>query len=143
MTQTTTKPNPTSNTTPIDQMGQVWLDGSLVPIAQANISVMDHGVLYGDGIFEGIRSYNGKVLKLKTHLARFFDSAKAIRMDLPYTADELADAIKQTLKVNGRADGYIRLAATRGVGSMGLDPFQSIKSTAVSYTHLTLPTIQL
>ncbi|MFN3167221.1 MAG: branched-chain-amino-acid transaminase [Phycisphaeraceae bacterium] len=106
-------------------MGQVWLDGRLVPIEQAAISVMDHGVLYGDGVFEGIRSYNGKVLKLQTHLKRFFESAKAIRLTLPYTMAEIESAVRETLAVNGRADGYIRLCATRGVGSMGLNPFLS------------------
>lgn len=125
MTQTTTKPTPASNTTPTSEMGQVWLDGRLVPIGQANISVMDHGVLYGDGVFEGIRSYGGKILKLQTHLNRFFESAKAIRLDLPYSLDELAAAIRLTLEANSRVDGYIRLAATRGVGSMGLNPFLS------------------
>jgi branched-chain amino acid aminotransferase len=113
------------NTTPLADMGQVWLDGKLVPIEQAGISVMDHGVLYGDGVFEGIRSYNGKVLKLQTHLKRFFESAKAIRLTLPYTKAEIENAVRETLAVNGRADGYVRLCATRGVGSMGLNPFLS------------------
>lgn len=143
MTQTSTKPGaavtagipPVPATSPlVESAGQVWIDGTLVPAAQAGISVMDHGVLYGDGVFEGIRSYNGKVLKLKTHLQRFFDSAKAIRLDLPYSIEQLADAVRQTLKVNGRADGYIRLAATRGVGSMGLDPFLSPTPTVFIVT---------
>lgn len=124
MTTATDKPT-TNNSTPLAELGQVWLDGQLIPAAQATVSVMDHGVLYGDGVFEGIRSYTGKILKLRTHLQRFFESAKAIRLDLPYSADELADAIRETLNANGRADGYIRLAATRGVGSMGLNPFLS------------------
>ncbi|MEM9345104.1 MAG: branched-chain-amino-acid transaminase [Planctomycetota bacterium] len=115
----------TPTSTPLSGVGQVWLDGALVPAEQATVNVMDHGVLYGDGVFEGIRSYSGRVLKLKTHLDRFFESAKAIRMDLPYSADELATAVRETLAANGRADGYIRLAATRGVGSMGLNPFLS------------------
>ncbi|MEM1353261.1 MAG: branched-chain-amino-acid transaminase [Planctomycetota bacterium] len=106
-------------------MGQVWLDGQLVPAAHANISVMDHGVLYGDGVFEGIRAYSDRILKLHSHLARFYESAKAIRLDLPYPEAELAAAIRQTLQANGRSDGYIRLCATRGVGSMGLNPFLS------------------
>ncbi len=114
-----------SNSTPLTDLGRVWLDGSLVPIEQATVSVMDHGVLYGDGVFEGIRSYNGRVLKLKSHLDRFFESAKAIRMGLPYSADQLASAIRETLAANDRADGYIRLCATRGVGTMGLNPFLS------------------
>ena len=134
MTRTTTEPNPVSpasqpttdpNTTPLTKLGQVWLDGQLVPGEQASVSVMDHGVLYGDGVFEGIRSYNGKVLKLQTHLRRFFESAKAIRLDLPYSFDQLASAIRQTLDANGRADGYIRLCATRGIGTMGINPFLS------------------
>lgn len=141
MTRTPTQPNPPANDTgddadhaadhtgasksPLAALGQVWLDGQLVPGEQASVSVLDHGVLYGDGVFEGIRSYNGRVLKLQTHLRRFFESAKAIRLDLPYTHDQLAEAIRQTLAANGRADGYIRLCATRGVGSMGLNPFLS------------------
>ena len=125
MTRTTTEPVASAQTTPLSGLGQVWLDGRLVPGEQAAISVMDHGVLYGDGVFEGIRSYSGRVLKLQTHLRRFFESAKAIRLSLPYTAEELTDAIRSTLKVNGRTDGYIRLCATRGVGSMGLNPFLS------------------
>lgn len=141
MTQTPTEPAATHSPETTAEMpplvknsGQVWLDGQLVPIGQANISVMDHGVLYGDGVFEGIRSYGGKVLKLKTHLQRFFDSAKAIRLDLPYTLDELAAAIRSTLDANGRADGYIRLAATRGVGAMGLNPFVSPTPTVFIIT---------
>jgi len=125
VTRTPTSPAVSPAPSTLSALGKVWLDGRLLPAEQAAISVMDHGVLYGDGVFEGIRSYCGKVLKLKTHLVRFFESAKAIRLDLPYTADQLADAIRQTLKANGRADGYIRLCATRGVGTMGLNPFLS------------------
>ena len=125
MTRTPTEPATTPTSTALSDLGQVWLDGRLVHAAEANISVMDHGVLYGDGVFEGIRSYSGKILKLQTHLKRFFESAKAIRMDLPYSIQDLSDAIRQTLEANGRADGYIRLCATRGVGSMGLNPFLS------------------
>ncbi|MFI4862538.1 MAG: branched-chain-amino-acid transaminase [Phycisphaerales bacterium JB063] len=122
----TANPAPTeSNSTPLAQLGQVWLDGQLVPGESAAVSVMDHGVLYGDGVFEGIRAYNGKVLKLRSHLERFDDSAKAIRLTLPYTLDQLESAVRETLRVNGRADGYIRLCATRGVGTMGLNPFLS------------------
>jgi len=74
-----------SNSTPLTELGQVWLNGQLVPGQNAAVSVMDHGVLYGDGVFEGIRAYHGKVLKLRSHLQRFYDSAKAIRHTLPYT----------------------------------------------------------
>lgn len=115
-------------------LGQVWLDGRLVPAAEAGISVMDHGVLYGDGVFEGIRSYNGKVMKLATHLRRLFESAKAIRLAMPYTEAQLAAAVKETLKANGRADGYIRLCVTRGVGEMGLNPFNSPRATVFIVT---------
>ncbi|MEM8784136.1 MAG: branched-chain-amino-acid transaminase [Planctomycetota bacterium] len=101
----------------------VWLNGEMLPAKHATVSVFDHGVLYGDGVFEGIRFYNHRVLKLRTHLERLFASARAIRMDLPYTVDELYDATKQTVEANGLADGYIRLVATRGAGTMGLNPF--------------------
>ena len=124
-TEPATNPIPVPAGAQFEGIGQVWLDGRLVASAEAAISVMDHGVLYGDGVFEGIRSYGGKVLKLQTHLKRFFESAKAIRLDLPYSAEDLTNAIRQTLRANSRADGYIRLCATRGVGSMGLNPFLS------------------
>ncbi|XAM01222.1 branched-chain-amino-acid transaminase [Phycisphaeraceae bacterium D3-23] len=114
-----------ANSTPLAQLGQVWLDGRLVPGEHAALSVMDHGVLYGDGVFEGIRAYHGKVLKLRSHLERFYDSAKAIRLTLPYTISQIEDAVRQTLQANGRDNGYIRLCATRGVGTMGLNPFLS------------------
>ncbi|MCC7145873.1 MAG: branched-chain-amino-acid transaminase [Phycisphaeraceae bacterium] len=102
----------------------MWINGKLVPPQQATVSVYDHGVLYGDGVFEGIRAYHGRVFKLRTHLRRLFDSAKAIRLTIPYTIDQLFDATHQTLKANNRADGYIRLCVTRGAGPLGLNPFQ-------------------
>jgi len=125
VTQPTPAPATQKDSTALADLGQVWLNGQLVPAANAAISVMDHGVLYGDGVFEGIRAYNGRVLKLRSHLARLFDSAKAIRLTLPYSIDELEAAVRDTLRINGRTDGYIRLCATRGVGSMGLNPFLS------------------
>ena len=114
-----------AHSTPLHELGQVWLNGQLVPGEQAAVSVMDHGVLYGDGVFEGIRAYHGKVLKLRSHLERFFDSAKAIRLPLPYSIDQIETAVRETLGANGRDNGYIRLCATRGVGTMGLNPFLS------------------
>ncbi len=102
---------------------QIWLNGTLVPQQQATVSVFDHGLLYGDGVFEGIRCYAGRVFKLDTHLRRLFNSARAIRLTIPYSLDELADAVRQTVKANQRDDGYIRLCVTRGVGTLGLDPF--------------------
>lgn len=127
MTTPTTTPKPPveANSTPLQDLGQVWLNGQLVPGEHAAVSVMDHGVLYGDGVFEGIRAYHGKVLKLRSHLERFYDSAKAIRLKLQFSIDELEAAVRETLKVNGRRNGYIRLCATRGVGTMGLNPFLS------------------
>ncbi|MEM7624305.1 MAG: branched-chain-amino-acid transaminase [Planctomycetota bacterium] len=101
---------------------QVWVDGSLTPAAGATVSVFDHGVLYGDGVFEGIRIYHGRVLKLATHLKRLFESAKSIKLNMPYTAEQLFDATKQTVAANGMDDGYIRLVVTRGPGTLGIDP---------------------
>ncbi len=101
----------------------IWLNGKLVPPAQASVSVFDHGLLYGDGVFEGIRCYNGRVLKLRTHLRRLFDSARAIRLEVPYSIDQLDQAVRDTLQANGIRNGYVRLCVTRGVGELGLNPF--------------------
>jgi branched-chain amino acid aminotransferase len=101
---------------------KVWLNGKLVDREDAKISVFDHGLLYGDGVFEGIRSYGGKVFRLKEHIRRLFDSANGIRLEIPLAADELAKAIADTLQANGLKDAYIRVVVTRGVGTLGLDP---------------------
>lgn len=102
---------------------KVWLDGKLVDEAEAKISVFDHGLLYGDGVFEGIRVYNGRVFELEAHLRRLYESAKAIRLAVPLDKSALSGAIKQTVEANGITDGYIRLIVTRGVGTLGLNPF--------------------
>ena len=102
----------------------VWIDGELKPAREATVSVFDHGVLYGDGVFEGIRFYGGRILKLRTHLQRLFESARAIRLELPWSLDELEDATRRTVAKNALSDGYIRLVATRGAGTLGLNPFQ-------------------
>ncbi len=102
---------------------QVWLNGKLVSTAEAAVSVFDHGLLYGDGVFEGIRIYGGRVFKLASHLHRLFNSAKAIRLTIPYSRDELAQATRDLVAANDRTDGYIRLCVTRGVGTLGLNPF--------------------
>lgn len=102
---------------------KVWLDGNLVPAEQASVSVFDHGVLYGDGVFEGIRIYNDRILKCATHVDRLFESAHSIRLEIPYTNDEIAAAVRQTCDANGIKDGYIRLVVTRGAGTLGLNPF--------------------
>ena len=102
---------------------KIWLDGNLVDQQDAKISVFDHGVLYGDGVFEGIRVYNGRVFELDAHIRRLYESAKGIRLTIRINRDELADAVEQTVKANGITDGYVRLVVTRGVGTLGLNPF--------------------
>ena len=101
---------------------QIYINGTLYNKEDAKISVYDHGLLYGDGVFEGIRSYGGKVFRLKQHLDRLWNSAKAIWLEIPMTQEAMAKAIEDTLAVNGLKDGYIRLVVTRGVGTLGLDP---------------------
>jgi branched-chain amino acid aminotransferase len=100
----------------------VYLDGEYVPMSEAKIPVLDHGLLYGDGIFEGIRAYNGRVFKLTEHLKRFFSAAKAIRLTLPLTFEELEDVILTSCRKNNIIDGYIRLVCTRGADGLGLYP---------------------
>jgi len=101
---------------------KVWLNGKLVDRDQAVISVFDHGLLYGDGVFEGIRSYNGKVFRLDKHVRRLFDSARGLRLEIPLPPEGVAAAVIETLKANAMADAYIRLVVTRGEGTLGLDP---------------------
>ena len=101
---------------------QVYINGKFVPQEQAFVSVFDHGLLYGDGVFEGLRTYNGQVFRLEQHLDRLWDSAKAIWLEIPITKQALADAVNQTVKANGIGDGYVRLVVTRGAGTLGLDP---------------------
>jgi len=102
---------------------KIWLDDKLVEEADAKISIFDHGLLYGDGVFEGIRVYNGKIFELQAHINRLFDSAKAIRLEVPISKDKLIKAAEKTIEANGVIDGYIRLVVTRGVGTLGLNPF--------------------
>lgn len=102
---------------------QIWLNGKLVPPEQATVSVFDHGLLYGDGIFEGLRVYGGRIFKLRTHLKRLFESSRAIRLEIPYSTEALEQATRQTLAANKRSDAYIRLGVTRGVGTLGINPF--------------------
>jgi branched-chain amino acid aminotransferase len=102
---------------------KIWLNGRLVDEADAKVSVFDHGLLYGDGVFEGIRVYGRRVFELEAHLRRLYESAKAIRLDVPMQKNELTSAIERTVEANGIVDGYIRLVVTRGVGNLGLNPF--------------------
>ena len=100
----------------------IYLDGEFVPCSEAKISVFDHGLLYGDGVFEGIRSYNGNVFKLDEHLERLYDSAKSIMLQIPISIEEMKENLLETLRRNNLHEGYIRLVVTRGVGDLGLDP---------------------
>jgi len=108
---------------------KIWLDGKLVDEADAKISVFDHGLLYGDGVFEGIRVYREKVFELEAHIKRLYQSAKAIRLTIPMTQSKLVNAVEKTVEANGVIDGYIRLVVTRGVGNLGLNPFVCESST--------------
>ena len=101
---------------------RVWINGKLVDKAQATVSVYDHGLLYGDGVFEGIRVYHGKVFRLKEHIDRLYDSARAIWLEIPMTREDMTRAVEETVKANEKKDGYIRLVVTRGPGTLGLDP---------------------
>ena len=101
---------------------KVFIDGKFYDEANAKISVFDHGLLYGDGIFEGIRAYNGRVFKLKEHIDRLFCSAKAILLTIPMTHAEVSKAVVDTCRENNIRDGYVRLVITRGVGTLGLNP---------------------
>ena len=102
---------------------KVWLDNKLVDEADARISVFDHGLLYGDGVFEGIRVYSGRIFELDAHIKRFYESAGVIRLVIPMSKDKLTKTVEKTAEANGVIDGYIRLVATRGVGTLGLNPF--------------------
>ena len=102
---------------------KIWLDGKLVDQEEAKISVFDHGLLYGDGVFEGIRVYNSRIFELEAHIRRLYDSAKAIRLDVSMSPGKLVSAVEKTVEANGVIDGYIRLLVTRGVGTLGLNPF--------------------
>jgi len=115
---------------------KVYINGKLYDKDDAKISVYDHGLLYGDGVFEGIRSYSGKVFRLREHLDRLWNSAKAIWLEIPMTKDAMAQAIQDTLAANGIADGYIRVVVTRGVGTLGLDPNRCSHPQVIIITDL-------
>jgi len=100
----------------------IYLNGKLVPEEDAKVSIFDHGLLYGDGVFEGIRGYNGRIWKLEEHLSRLYNSAKAIMLDVPLNFYDLKNAIIQTVRANKLKDSYIRVVVTRGAGDLGLDP---------------------
>ena len=102
--------------------GLVYVSGAFRSAADATVSVFDHGLLYGDGVFEGIRAYNGRVFKLERHVERLFDSAKAIRLAIPHTPSELCDIVLESCRRNAIVDGYLRVVVTRGPGDLGVDP---------------------
>lgn len=100
----------------------IYLNGEFVPEEEAKVSVFDHGLLYGDGVFEGIRAYNGRVFRLDEHIDRLYDSAKTIDLEVPLSKEEFKEALLETLRRNDLKDAYIRPVVTRGKGNMGLDP---------------------
>jgi len=118
---------------------QIYISGKYYDKENAKVSVYDHGLLYGDGVFEGRRSYSGKVFRMEQHLDRLWDSAKAIWLTIPMTKQAMADAVNDTLKLNGITDGYIRLVVTRGAGSLGLDPTKTSDPQVIIITdHIQL-----
>jgi branched-chain amino acid aminotransferase len=115
-------------------MGQmVYINGKLVPEDEAVVSVIDHGFMYGDGLFEGIRVYNGKVFKLKEHVARLYYGAKAIAIEIPMAQEQFVDAVREVVRTNEVVDGYIRVTVSRGP-ALGLDPRNCTKPTVVIMT---------
>lgn len=101
---------------------QIYLAGKLVPKEQAVVSVFDHGLLYGDGVFEGIRIYSGKVFLEQEHIERLYESALSIRLTIPMSPAEMTAAVRETVAANNITDGYVRLVVTRGAGTLGIDP---------------------
>ncbi len=110
---------------------KVFLNDKLVAEKDAKVSVFDHGFLYGDGVFEGIRVYNGRVFKLKEHIKRLFDSARAIMLEIPYGIEEMEEIVKKTVRENNLLDAYVRVVVSRGTGDLGLDPRKCKKAQVV------------
>lgn len=112
----------------------IYIDGKFYPKSQAKVSVYDHGLLYGDGVFEGIRAYNGYVFRLQDHIERLYRFARVLMLDIPLSKQEMIGAVIETLKHNNLQDSYIRLIVTRGVGDLGLDPRKCQKPTIIIIT---------
>jgi len=110
---------------------KVYIDGTLHDEKDARISVFDHGLLYGDGVFEGIRFYHRRVFRLEEHIRRLYDSARSILLNVPIPPEEMTEAVLATCRANDLTDGYIRLVLTRGTGSMGLSPFRCPKASVI------------
>ncbi|MCK6486174.1 MAG: branched-chain-amino-acid transaminase [Phycisphaerae bacterium] len=113
---------------------KIWLDGKFVPVSEAKVSVYDHGLLYGDGVFEGIRVYNGRIFECDAHMERLYRSAAAIRLNIPYTREQLVKAMEESIVINKVRDGYIRLCVTRGVGTLGIHPFRTVGASVFIIT---------
>jgi branched-chain amino acid aminotransferase len=118
----------------------IYIDGEFYPKSDAKVSVYDHGLLYGDGVFEGIRAYSGIVFKLKEHLERLYRSAHTIRLRIPLKKNEMTRAVLETLRKNNLRNAYVRLVVTRGIGDLGLDPRKCPKPTVIIITE---PIIQI
>ena len=110
---------------------KIYIDGQFFDEAEAKISVFDHGLLYGDGVFEGIRFYSGRIFELEAHVSRLYDSARAILLEIPLSPEEMNEAILETIRENGLQDGYVRLVVTRGAGTLGLNPFHCPKASVI------------
>lgn len=110
---------------------KIYIDGELLDEADAKISVFDHGLLYGDGVFEGIRMYNGRVFRLEEHIDRLYDSARVILLDIGIDKQAMTAAVLDTVRANGLTEGYVRLVVTRGVGCLGLNPFLCPKASII------------
>lgn len=121
-------------TKPAVKESQIYIDGKFYPEGDAKVSVFDHGLLYGDGIFEGIRFYNGRVFRLEEHLDRLWDSARSICLEIPMSQRAMTEALLETVRQNDLRDGYIRLIVTRGVGNLGLNPEQCKKPSVIIIT---------
>lgn len=113
---------------------KIYIDGKFCNKEEAKVSVFDHGLLYGDGVFEGIRTYDGLIFKLKEHIDRLYQSAHAIMLEIPMRKEEMVEAIKKTLRENSMKDAYIRLIVTRGIGDLGLDPRKCARPTVIIIT---------
>ena len=118
----------------MEQELQIYIDGKYYPKSQAKVSVYDHGLLYGDGVFEGIRAYSGIVFKLKEHVARLYESAHTMLLEIPLTQEQMVQAVIETMRKNKMKDSYIRLVVTRGIGDLGLDPRKCSKATVIIIT---------
>lgn len=123
--------NESRTSAPTAKQSTIYIDGEFLPESEAKVSVFDHGLLYGDGVFEGIRFYNGRVFRLEEHHDRLWDSARSICLDIPMSKEDMTEALLETIRQNGLRDGYIRQIITRGVGNLGLNPAQCKRPSVI------------